>query len=183
MNQAVASDPESSAQIRQKRKVIAALCPDLAFYGDHIELSDGGLDFPTQIGVGAVIGSKFTWPKPNPDATQNGGSLLTPEKEEALRKWVAIYNDKQLASGTYLNLYDYAFDKPEAHVIDKNGARYYAFYAPEWNGEPITLRGLDASRHYTVTEYTADEPVSYAVDGADPVIRPTFKGSYLIEIK
>ena len=183
MNQAVASDPESSAQIRQKRKVIAALCPDLAFYGDHIELSDGGLDFPTQIGVGAVIGSKFTWPKPNPDATQNGGSLLTPEKEEALRKWVAIYNDKQLASGTYLNLYDYAFDKPEAHVIDKNGARYYAFYAPEWNGEPITLRGLDASRHYTATEYTADEPVSYEIDGADPVIRPVFEHAYLIEVK
>ena len=182
MNQAVASDPESSAQIRQKRKVIAALCPDLAFYGDHIELSDGGLDFPTQIGVGAVIGSKFTWPKPNPDATQNGGSLLTPEKEDALRKWVAIYNDKQLASGTYLNLYDYAFDKPEAHVIDKNGARYYAFYAPEWDGGPITLRGLEP-RSYTVTEYTADEPVSYEIDGADPVIRPVFQGAYLIEVK
>lgn len=182
MNQAVASDPESSAQIRQKRKVIAALCPDLAFYGDHIELSDGGLDFPTQIGVGAVIGSKFTWPKPNPDATQNGGSLLTPEKEEALRKWVAIYNDKQLASGTYLNLYDYAFDKPEAHVLAKNGALYYAFYAPEWNGEPITLRGLEP-RTYTVTEYTADEPVSFEIDGTDAVIRPVFRGAYLIEVK
>ena len=88
-----------------------------------------------------------------------------------------------LSKGTYLNLYDYAFDKPEAHVIDKDGAMYYAFYAEKWNGEPITLRGLQADRHYTVTEYTADEPVSYDLDGADPVIRPVFEHAYLIEVK
>ena len=183
MNQAVASDPTSSAQIRQKRKVYAALCPDLAYYADHVELSDGGLDFPSQIGVGGIIGTKFTWPEPNPDATENGGSLLTQEKEDLLRKWVPIYTEKMLSKGTYLNLYDYAFDKPEAHVIDKDGALYYAFYAEKWNGEPITLRGLQADRHYTVTEYTADEPVSYDLDGADPVIRPVFEHAYLIEVK
>ena len=68
-------------------------------------------------------------------------------------------------------------------MIEKDDALYYAFYAPEWNGETITLRGLDASRTYTVTEYTADEPHTYFVDGADPVIRPTFTGNYLIEVK
>ena len=183
MNQAVASDPTSSAQIRQKRKVYAALCPDLAFYADHVELSDGGLDFPSQIGVGGIIGTKFTWPKPNPDATENGGSLLTPEKEALLRKWVPIYNEKMLSKGTYLNLYDYGFDKPEAHVIEKDDALYYAFYAPSWNGEPITLRGLCPDSQYTVTEYAADEPKSYDLDGADPVIRPVFTGNYLIEVK
>ena len=183
MNQAVASDPKSSAQIRQKRKVYAALCPDLAFYADHVELSDGGLDFPTQIGVGGIIGTKFTWPEPNPDATENGGSLLTPEKEALLRKWVPIYNEKMLSKGTYLNLYDYAFDKPEAHVIKKDDAMYYAFYAPSWDGEPITLRGLDPDKNYTVTEYAADEPQSYALSGSDPVIRPRFEGSYLIEVQ
>ena len=182
INQAVASDPTSSAQIRMKRRAYAAMCPDLAYYADHVELSDGGLDFASQIGVGGIIGTKFTWPKANPDATENGGSLLTPEKESLLRKWVPIYTDKMLSRGEYLNLYDFGFDKPEAHVISKDGAMYYAFYAPAWNGEPITLRGLEA-RKYTVTEYTADEPRTYEVEGPDPVINPTFEGNYLIEVK
>lgn len=38
----------------------------LAYYGDHVELTDGGDDFASQIGIGAVIGSKFTWPENNP---------------------------------------------------------------------------------------------------------------------
>ena len=183
MNQAVASDPTSSAQIRMKRMAYAAMCPDLAYYADHVELSDGGLDFASQVGVGGVIGTKFTWPKPNPDATESGGSLLTPEKEALLRKWVPIYRDKILSKGTYLHLYTYGIDKPEAHVIGKDDALYYAFYAPSWNGEPITLRGLDPSRRYTVTEYTADDPRIYTVDGSHPVITPTFEGNYLIEVK
>lgn len=183
MNQAVASDPTSSLQIRQKRKVIAALCPDLAYYADHVELSDGGLDFPSQVGVGGIIGTKFTWPKPNPYATQNGGSLLTPEKEKLLRKWVPIYTDKMLSKGKYLGLYSYGFDLPETHVIEKDGAMYYAFYAEEWNGGAIELRGLDPSKTYTVTEYAADEPRSYGIDGSNPVIKPVFKNNYLIEVK
>ena len=183
MNQAVASDPTSSAQIRMKRMVYAAMCPDLAYYADHVELSDGGLDFASQVGVGGVIGTKFTWPRVNPDAKESGGSLLTPEKQDLLRKWVPIYSEKMLSRGTYLDLYTYGIDKPEAHVIEKDGALYYAFYAPEWNGDPITLRGLDASRTYHVTEYTADEPHTYTVDGSDPVICPQFTGNYLIEVK
>ena len=182
MNQAVASDPTSSAQIRMKRMAYAALAPALAYYADHVELSDGGLDFASQVGVGGVIGTKFTWPKPNPDATENGGSLLTPEKEALLRKWVPIYKEKMLSKGTYLNLYTYGIDKPEAHVIEKDGALYYAFYASAWKGTPITLRGLDPARTYTVTEYTADQPVSYTVEGANPVITPSFEGNYLIEV-
>ena len=184
MNQAVASDPESSAQIRQKRKVIAAMCPDLAYYADHVELSDGGLDFASQIGVGGIIGTKFTWPKPNPDATQCGGSLLTPEKEELLRKWVPIYTEKMLSRGRYRGeLYTYGIDFPEAHVIEKDGAMYYAFYAPAWNGQSIKLRGLNPTKSYTVTEYTNDIPLTYFIDGSDPVINPTFEGNYLIEVK
>ena len=183
MNQAVASDPTSSAQLRQKRKVYAALCPGLAYYADHVELTDDGLDFASQVGVGGVIGTKFTWPKANPDATESGGSLLTPEKEALLRKWVPIYKDKMLSKGRYLSLYTYGVDVPEAHVIQKNRAFYYAFYAPSWNGEPVTLRGLETDRKYTVTEYTADEPRSFEVDGANPVIFPIFEGNYLVEVK
>ena len=183
MNQAVASDPTSSFQIRMKRKVYAALCPDLAYYADHVELSDGGLDFPSQIGVGGIIGTKFTWPKPNPHAEQNGGSLLTPEKEALLKKWVPIYNEKMLSKGKYLGLYSYGFDIPEGHAIEKDGAMYYAFYAPSWKGGAIELRGLDPGKHYVVTEYAADEPRSYELDGSNPFIHPEFKGSYLIEVK
>ena len=158
------------------------MCPGLAYYADHVELSDGGLDFPSQVGVGGVIGTKFTWPKANPDATECGGSLLTEEKENLLRKWVPIYTDKMLSKGSYLNLYDFGFDKPEAHVIEKEGVMYYAFYAPEWNGEPITLRGLQ-ERPYKVTEYASDDLRTYEVQGPDPVINPVFKGNYLIEVK
>ena len=182
MNQAVASDPTSSAQIRMKRMAYAAMCPDLAYYADHVELSDGGLDFASQVGVGGVIGTKFTWPETNPDATECGGSLLTPEKEALLRKWVPIYKSKMLSKGSYLNLYTYGIDKPEAHVIEKSGALYYAFYAPSWDGSPITLRGLDPACTYTVTEYTADEPSSYVIEGSSPVIKPVFEGNYLIEV-
>ena len=77
-----------------------------------------------------------------------------------------------LSKGEYLNLYDYAFDKPEAHVIRKDGALYYAFYAPGWNGAPIELRGLEPGRKYTVTEYTADEPRSYEINGSSAIIAP-----------
>lgn len=181
MNQAVASDPTSSAQIRMKRKTYAALCPDLAYYADHVELSDGGCDFPTQIGVGGVIGSKFTWPAPNPNV-KGDGYVLTPEKEELLKKWVALYNRYLISEGEYLNLYDLCFDKPEAHVIAKDGAMFYAFYAEEWNAEPIELRGLDPAMDYTVTEYTSDETPSFEIKGGEPVINPVFEGSYLIQV-
>lgn len=184
MNQAVASDPTSSYQVRMKRKVYAALCPDLAYYADHVELTDDGRDFASQIGVGGVIGTKFTWPKPNPRARERrGGTVLTPEKEAHVSKWVRIYNEKMLSKGEYLSLYTDGFDIPEAHVIRKDGALYYAFYAPSWHGEAITLKGLEPGRTYTVTEYAADEPVTYEVSGDSPVINPVFEGSYLIEVK
>ena len=182
MNQAVASDPTSSAQIRMKRKVYGAMCPDMAYYADHIELSDEGNDYGTQIGIGGVIGSKFTWPKKNPHV-RGDGYLLTPEKEKALRKWVSIYNDKMLSKGEYLNLYDIRFDVPETHVIEKDGAMYYAFYADSWDGGQIELRGLDSDKTYTVTEYASDDLKSYVIDGANPVITPSFTRDYLIEVK
>ena len=190
MNQAVASDPTSSAQIRMKRKAYAAINPKMAYYADHVELSDGADDFATQLGIGGVLGSKFTWPKNNPNVKVNYldndvlvDYLLTPEKEVYYKKWVGLYNEYMLSTGDYLNLYDLGFDKPEGHVITKDGNMYYAFYADEWNGEPVELRGLDADKRYLVTEYTADEKKSYEVEGSNPYINPTFKLNYLIEVK
>ena len=58
--------------------------------------------------------------------------LLTPEREALWRKWIALYNERGLPRGTYRGeLYDIGFDKPETHVVEKDGRLYYAFYAPQ----------------------------------------------------
>lgn len=179
-NQVVASDPLHSLQIRQKGYVYRALIPNTAYFGDHVELSDNGNDFATAFGIGAVLGTKFTYPRNNPNVKAD--YLLTPEKEKEWKKWFSLYNKKLLSTGTYLGgLYDIGFFKPEAHVIEKEGKMYYAFYADEWNGE-IELRGLKKDRVYTVVEYTTDEKKSYPLNGSNPVIKPTFKTNYLIEV-
>lgn len=151
-NKTVSSDPESSYQIRTKGYVLRAIAPKTAYYGDHIELSDGGNDYPTQLGIGAVIGSKFTWPKDNPYVRHS--YLLTPEREALLKNALAIYEEKQLSRGELLGgLYDIGFDYPETYVIRQNGNMYYAFYA---TGEPVQsveLRGLEAGKTYKVEDY------------------------------
>jgi len=84
MSQEVSSDPLSSWQIRHKGKTYKALIPNTAYYGDYVELSDNGMDFASSFGIGAVLGTKFTWPKDNPKASDS--YLLTPEKEKIWRK-------------------------------------------------------------------------------------------------
>lgn len=183
INQAVASDPMSSCQVRMKRKAYAAMAPQMAYYGDHVELTDNGNDFASQIGTGAVIGTKFTYPEDNPDWTE-GPFKLTPEKEALVRKWVKIYKDNNLARGEYLNLYTWGFDYPEAHVIRQNDALYYAFYIdddPAFDGK-IELRGLDPEKTYTAVEYAADKPRTFEVKGSDPTIQAKFERNYLIKL-
>ena len=201
INQAVASDPMSSRQVRMKRKAYAAMAPQLAYYGDHVELTDGGVDFASQIGTGSVIGTKFTYPEDNPD-WKEGPFKLTPEKEALIRKWMKIYKENNLQRGEYLNLYTWGYDFPEAHVIRQNNALYYSFYldpvAPEGAMDPahvdaatvpvpsysgtLELRGLDPEKTYTAIEYTADEPRSFEVKGSDPHIDVNFERSYLIKV-
>jgi alpha-galactosidase len=151
MNQAVASDPTSSWQIRLKGKTYKALLGKTAYYGDHVELSDGGTDFASQVGIGAVLGTKFTWPRDNPYATE-GKFVLTPENEKYWKKWISIYNQLKLPEGDYLgDLYDIGYNMPEAHVIRKSDTLYYAFYHKDWHGK-ISLRGL-GDKHYKITDY------------------------------
>ncbi len=180
MNQAVSSDPTSSWQIRLKGKVYHALNPNLAYYGDHVELSDNGNDFATSFGVGAVLGTKFTWPKDNPYAESS--YLLTPEKEKVWKKWFALYNKLQLSKGTYLGgLYDLGFDKPETHVIKKDGVLYYAFYANHWNGS-ILLRGLDKSKSHKVYDYVNNVEIASLKPGED-TINLSFEGNLLVKVE
>jgi alpha-galactosidase len=145
------SDPLSSWQVRSKGKSVKALMGDRSSYaGDHVELADGRDDFASSVGIGAVISSKFTWPRDTDRPTAPlppGGYVLTPEREALWRKWVALYKRHMLPKGEYLGtLYDIGFDKPEAHAIAKGGAMYYTFYAEDWNGS-VQLRGLGQGRY------------------------------------
>jgi len=164
MNQAVASDPESSWQVRHKGKTIKALMgPAAAYAGDHVELSDGGHDFASTVGVGAIVSTKFTWPR---DPKPKDSFLLTAQREDEWRKWIALYNDKRLPEGQYRGeLYDIGFDKPEAHVVTKGDRCYYAFYADRWDGV-VELRGLGKG-NYNITDYWTGKAVGSASASAN----------------
>lgn len=178
VNQVPASDPLSSWQVRLKGKSLKALMGrDAAYAGDHVELSDGGDDFASSVGVGAVISTKFTWP--NEGRGKDANFRLTPEREALWRKWADLYNSKMLPKGQYLGeLYDIGFDKPEAHVVAKDGRLYYAFYAPKWDG-PVELRGLGAGR-YQLTDYFNGADLG-TVTAAAPRIPARFEKFLLIE--
>jgi alpha-galactosidase len=177
-NQTVASDPTSSWQTRLKGKTYKALLGKTAYYGDHVEMIDGGDDFASQVGIGAVLGTKFTWPKDNPYVTE-GHFVLTPEKEKKWKKWISIYNQKMLSKENYKgNLYDLGYDKPETHVIQKADTLFYAFFHKKWEGE-IELRGLE-NRMYFLKDYVNN--VDYGnVNGPVARIKANFSGSLLLE--
>lgn len=183
-DQPVTSDPTSSAQIRQRVKFYKALCgPRAAVFADHVELSDHGLDFASEIGVGGVPATKFIWPDdPKVRARLNEVWTLTPKREALLQKWLPIYRAHRLAEGEYLNLYDLAFDAPEAHAIRQNDKLYYAFYAgavaQRYHGK-VTLRGLDA-KSYRLHDYVNDRDLG-TVHGLEATLMVTFVGALLIE--
>lgn len=178
MNQAPASDPESSWQVRLKGKSLKALMgPSAPFSGDHVELSDHGDDWASTVGIGAVVSTKFTFP--NEGRAPDSHFKLTPEREALWRKWIALYNAKQLPTGTYRGeLYDIGFDKPEAHVVEKAGRLYYAFYADRWSG-PIELRGLK-SGVWRLTDYFNDRALG-VVSADQPRINAAFDRFLVIE--
>ena len=176
-NQAPASDPESSWQVRHKGKSLKALMgPGAAFAGDHVELSTGGADFASTVGIGGIVSTKFTWPR---DPKPKDSFLLTPAKEPVWRKWIALYNQNQLPLGTYRGeLYDIGFDKPETHVIEKAGRFYYAFYGRHFSG-PVALRGLQRGR-YRVRDYYNERELG-EVSGKSNQLQVAFNDFLVIE--
>lgn len=176
-NQTVSSDPLSSWQIRTKGKTLKALMGESApYFGDHVELSDGGSDFASSVGIGAIVGTKFTWPS---DHHAHTDYLLTPEKEAAFRKWVEIYKAKMLSQGVYRGeLYDIGFDRPETHAIQKGEVMNFAFYADNWSGK-IELRGLE-KRQYRIHDYENNQPIA-TVTGPTAQLNLAFKKHLLIE--
>lgn len=178
--QTVTADPISSAQVRQRIKFYKALMGSkAAVFADHVELTDGGIDFASQIGAGGVPGTKFIWPEqPEILARLREVWLLTPEKEALWEKWFRIYNHHRPAEGEYLNLYDSAFDQPEAHVLRKGQALYYAFFAPFFKGD-VELRGLEGGKSYRVEDYTKGRVLG-VVSKQHPFLSVKFEGSLLM---
>lgn len=178
MNQPVSSDPLSSWQIRLKGKTMKALMGrDVPYYGDHVELSDGGNDFASTVGIGGVPGTKFTWPVGSNSRPRND---LTPEREKSMKQWIEVYEENMLPKGNYRGeLYDIGYDRPEAHAVQKENTMYYAFYAESFNGE-LELRGLEEGRSYKVRDYFNDTEKG-TVTGPQGKLQAEFEGSLLIE--
>ena len=176
LNMSVASDPHNSWQVRTKGKTLKALHGDaIAYFGDHVELSDGREDFASTLGIGGVVGTQFTWP---PGSAQRSRLDLTPDKETIWQKWVGLYNTQMLSRGEYLGgLYDIGFDRPEAHAIRKSGKMHYAFYAPAWRGR-IELRGLGPGP-YRIIDYENNKVLG-TVRGPAGVIDVQFDKHLLI---
>jgi alpha-galactosidase len=199
MDQAVTADPVGSVQVRRRLKMYKALLgPNAAIYGDHVELTritgantdgeqDVGDDFASTLGAGGVLGTKFTWPDNTPKLKN---VYLNPAKEAHWKKWIALYNDKMLSKGNFLDLYVYGYDTPEAYAIEKGGEMYYAFYAPvairkqskneNWSGE-VELRGL-GNGTYHVTDYVDGKDYG-TVTGPTAKLHVDFAGSLLLEAK
>ena len=179
-NMSVASDPRSSFQVRSKAKTLKALMgDDSPFFGDHVELSDGGNDFASTLGVGGVVGTQFVLPSL---VSKHGKSDLIPAREANFEKWLRIYREKMLSRGQYLGgLYDIGFDLPEAHVIRKDHAMYYAFFAKHWNG-PVELRGLDNRSSYTVYDYVEGKSLG-SVSGKAAKLNVNFDDHLLLEVR
>jgi alpha-galactosidase len=195
LDQAVTADPVGATQIRRRIKMYKALLgPDSAVYGDHVELStmdrvgnnhwrEHGEDFASTLGTGGVVGTKFVWPELGPHYKEVN---LTQHKDEVWKKWIALYNQKMLSRGTFLDLYTYGYDSPEGYAIEKDGKMYYAFFAPQqgaaWKGE-LELRGLKPGS-YHVTDY-ADEKTLGVVEagiGKTPKLTANFNDHLLLEV-
>lgn len=182
-DQAVTADPTSSVQVRRRIKFYKALLgPRAAVFADHVELSDGGMDFASAVGTGGVPGTKFVWPE---DETVRARLMewhgLEPQWEPVWSKWFALYNQYRLSEGDYLNLYDIAYDVPEGHVIRKGNRLYYAFYTGETQDHfdgIVEVRGLEG-RAYRLVDYVNEEDLGI-VEGPVATLDLEFEGSLLI---
>src|SRR5262249_60660798 len=85
--------------------------------------------------------------------------------------------------GKFLDLYTYGYYVPEAYAIEKDGNLYYAFFAPqqdgEWKGE-VELRGLNPGT-YHVRDYVEGKDLGTAesASGKVPKLAGDFTGLLL----
>lgn len=182
-NMTVASDPESSLQVRQKGKILRALTGDqVVFFGDHVELSNEGTDFASTIGIGGLVGSNFTRPElvTEPPMADEKPSGLTPDRLSIWKKWLPIAKSKRLWNGEYLGgLYDIGFDKPETHVVRQGRTLHYGFYADRFRGD-IEFRGLRAGKSYQIFDYVENKKLGTVV-GPTGRLNTQFEKYLLVE--
>ncbi len=185
-DQTVTADPTSSAQIRQRIKFYKALMGERsAVFADHVELSDGGVDFASCFGTGGVLATKFVHPLSDSLKTRLKEYWPLTEANELLwKKWFELAQGHSLANGEYLNLYDLAFDFPEAHAIRKDGEMYYSFFChtlnEKYTGE-IELRGLDKTKTYRVLDYINDRALG-EITGTNPRLKIEMQGTLLLKV-
>jgi alpha-galactosidase len=189
LDQPVTSDPDGSAQVRWRTKVLKAIYgPRAPVYADHVELTTSrwegarqltfGSDFASALGVGAVPGTRFVWP----ETPGFEDVSLTPERERHFRRWLDLYRSQGLAAGEFLSLYVHGFDLPEGYAIEKDGRLYYAFFTeqaqPDFRGT-IELRGLAARHSYRVRDYEREQDLG-TVSGPTARVHVEFRRRLLL---
>jgi len=174
-NLANASDPTNLSQMRRRIKVEKAFRGGTFCVGDCYQIPIQEWEewsvpesFESAVGTGAQVTTLY--------------SELTEKQREKWRHWFALYKRLGLSSGEYLNLYDIAFDKPEAHVVRKNGSFYYAFFAERWGRlKPLKLKGLEQGKTYKVTDYANGVDLG-TVQGEKSELFHAFADSLLLEV-
>ncbi len=155
-NLAVTSDPEIS-QITARIKFYKALRgDDFPVLEEYCGVLAGPV-YQLTIGAGGVPGTFSTY------------------LDNYHEKWLKIYQKYQLSKGRYLNLYDIAFDYPEAHVIQKDGSYFYSFYTHPWeqsvSGRVYRFgREFDSAAEGVTETRFPEEPYSGSLEfrGLDP---------------
>lgn len=106
---------------------------------------------------------------------------LPRSSEKTWKRFIDLDRGLALSGGDYLNLYDLAWDRPEAHAIRKGDRMYYGFFADWWPvTRPLRLRGLESGVRYRVRNYLTGEELG-VVDGAGASLRKAFKEFLLLE--
>ncbi len=169
-----ASDQQNVYQLRDRIKVEKATHgPHWAYNayvnqhtGMHREqtLEEFDTYWASVVGIGAIPTSFYGDPPP--------------EVFAYYKKWYKIYFREMFSDGEYLNLYDIAYQKPEMHVVNKNGVIYYGIFADNFNGE-VELRGLSSSQ-YEVINYV-DNVTLGKVEGPNAKLNIEFKNYLLIK--
>ncbi|MBN2290369.1 MAG: alpha-galactosidase, partial [Candidatus Glassbacteria bacterium] len=174
-NVANASDPVSLYQMRRRVKLEKAFRGPTFCVGDCYQIPMDEWEgwsvpdsFESAFGTGAQVTTLYR--------------DLDPAQRERWRRWFRMYNQMALSSGEYLNLYDLAFDRPETHVVRKNGRLYYGFFAGTWSRVvPLKLRGLEPGKTYRVRDYAGGIDLG-TVSGDRPEISLAFKEHLLLEV-
>ncbi|NVM03933.1 MAG: hypothetical protein HWN67_16495, partial [Candidatus Helarchaeota archaeon] len=181
-NMPVVGNPNTRFQLRSRIKALKALFEEKAAV-DCNYYERGVLDFASHITPGGVISVKFTTLNPDDKniLRRTEPSIPKPSKYTKMiyERWFAIYREKKLYNGEYLNLYDIGFDKPETHLIKKGEKFYYSFFSTFWKGK-VELRGLEKKR-YRVRDYIHNIDLE-TVKGPKDNVNVGFKEFLLLEL-